>query len=87
MTTTSKTKTAKLVAALTTGTELTAAQISHRFGIANPSATVDYLRKNGHSVYCNPRENARGETRNFYRLGTPTKAVVAAGRRALAMSA
>ena len=87
MTTTVKTKTAKVLSALIAGDTMTSRQIAARFGIANPSATVDYLRKNGHAVYCNPRVNGRGETHNFYRLGTPTKAVVAAGRRALAMSA
>tara|TARA_B110000211_G_scaffold120245_1_gene139041 strand:- start:2554 stop:2835 length:282 start_codon:yes stop_codon:yes gene_type:complete len=77
------TKTARVLSALTAGVQMTAQQMHTRFDVANPSATIDYLRKSGHAVYCNPRVNGRGETRNFYRLGTPTKSIVAAGYRAL----
>jgi len=82
-TTTVVSKSAKFLAALQNGEELTAKQIAARFGIGNPTATVSDLRlRGGYAIYANPTKT--GVTR--YRLGTPTKAVVAAGYRALAAS-
>ena len=78
------TKSKALLEALQNGEQLTAKQITHRFGIANPTATVSDLRFAGFSVYANKRTNRRGDTYTKYRLGTPARAVVAAGYRALA---
>jgi hypothetical protein len=44
------------------------------------------LRKEGHSIYLNSRINTNGEKVSFYRLGTPTKRIVAAGIMALRQS-
>ena len=80
------TKQTALLEALKNGEELTAKQITSRFGIANPTATVSDLRiRGGFAVYANKRTNKRGETFTKYRLGTPTRAVVAAGYRAMAL--
>ena len=84
MTTVTVTKQERLLEALRTGEELTAAQISARFGIANPTATVSDLRFNGFAVYANPSVDTKGRTSTKYRLGTPSRAVVAAGYKALA---
>jgi len=65
---------------------LTATKMQSVFGVKNPAALVDHLRKEGHAIYLNTRINANGEKVSFYRLGTPTKAVVAAGIRALRQS-
>lgn len=65
---------------------LTAAKMQSVFGVKNPAALVGHLRKEGHAIYLNTRINANGEKVSFYRLGTPTKAVVAAGIRALRQS-
>jgi hypothetical protein len=74
-----KSKSERLVEALSKGEELTAAQIKARFGIANPTATVSDLRlRGGYAVYANEHK-----TGVKYRLGTPSRAVVAAGYRAL----
>jgi hypothetical protein len=62
---------------------LTAAKMQSVFGVKNPSATIDTLRKEGNSIYLNTRVNANGEKVSFYRLGKPTKSVVAAGIMAL----
>ncbi len=78
------TKTNRLLEALENGEELTAKQITQRYGIANPTATVSDLRFAGYAVYANKRTNNRGETTTKYRLGRPSRAVVAAGYRALA---
>ena len=69
---------------LSTGQELTAKQIEARFGVGNARATVSALRMQGFAIYSNPTTNSKGETKNFYRLGTPSREVVAAGYRALA---
>ena len=81
------TKTQRLVEALQNGEELTAKQIRARFGIANPTATISDLRlRNGFAVYANQRTDTKGRTTTKYRLGRPSRAVVAAGYRALAAS-
>lgn len=80
------TKQTALLKALQNGEQLTAKQITSRFGIANPTATVSDLRiRGGFAVYANKRTNSRGETFTKYRLGTPSRAVVAAGYKAMAM--
>lgn len=81
------TKSQLLLEALQKGEQLTAKQITHRFGIANPTATVSDLRFGGYAIYANKRTNKRGEVFTKYRLGTPTRAVIAAGYRALAQQA
>jgi len=81
------TKSQALLEALQNGEQLTAKQITHRFGIANPTATVSDLRFGGYAIYANKRTNKRGDTFTKYRLGTPSRAVIAAGYRALAQQA
>jgi len=78
------TKQSRLLEALQRGEQLTAKQIAQRFEIANPTATVSALRFAGFAVYANKRTNSRGDTFTKYRLGSPSRQVVAAGYRALA---
>ena len=81
----SETKTQRLIDALQNGEELTSKQISARFGIANPTATVSDLRlRQGYAVYANQRTDTKGRVTTKYRIGAPRRAVVAAGYRALA---
>ena len=82
--TTSVTKTAKVIAALESGVELTGKQIESRYNVANARALISSLRMQGYSVYLNRRTNSFGETYSKYRLGTPSRAVIAAGYQALA---
>ena len=83
--TTTTSKTAKVIAALETGAELTAKQISARYGVANVRALMSSLRMQGFSVYLNKRVSTYdGETYSKYRFGPPTRSVVAAGNQALA---
>ncbi len=79
------TKQERLLEAFQKGEELTAAQIKARFGIANPTATVSDLRYSGFSIYANQHKDTKGRTSTKYRLGTPTRELIAAGYRALAM--
>ena len=82
--TTTTTKAAKVVAALENGTELTAKQISARYGVKNARALISSLRMQGYPVFLNKRTNKLGETYNKYRLGTATRSVIAAGYQTLA---
>ena len=85
MTTTTTTKTSKVIAALKSGSELTAKQISARYGVKNVRALMSSLRMQGYPVYLNKRVSSfDGQTYSKYRIGTPTRAVIAAGYRALA---
>ena len=80
------TKQARLIQAFENGAEMTAKQITQRFGFANPTATVSDLRlRGGLAIYANKRTNKLGDTYTKYRLGTPSREVVAAGYKALAM--
>jgi len=74
----------KVIAALKTGVALTAKQIEARFGVGNARSTVSALRMKGFAIYCNESVDTKGRVKNKYRLGTPRRAVVAAGYRALA---
>ena len=82
--TTTTTQTDRVAAALESGAELTAKQITSRYGVKNVRAVISKLRSEGFSIYLNKRVSSfDGETYMKYMLGTPTKAVVAAGYAAL----
>jgi|TARA_R110000868_G_scaffold383869_1_gene651186 transcription initiation factor IIE alpha subunit len=82
--TTKTTQATKVATALVNGAELTAKQISSRYGVKNVRAVISQLRSEGFSIYLNKRVSSfDGETYMKYMLGTPTKAVVAAGYKAL----
>lgn len=79
-------KSFKLFQALHSGEQLTEAQISARFGIKNPRATVSSLRLNhGVAVYANESTDTKGRNTTKYGIGRPSRRVVAAGYKALAM--
>ncbi len=81
----SDTKESKVLEALRTNNKgLTAAQIETRFGVGNARSTVSSLRMKGYAVYANRHSDTKGRVKTFYRLGTPSREVVAAGYRALA---
>lgn len=54
------TKSSRLLEALRSGEQLTSAQISERFGIKNPTATVSDLRFAGFAIYANQRKDSNG---------------------------
>lgn len=75
----------KLRQAFFQGQELSAKQISARFGIASPGKVVSLLRlEDGMPIYNNRHVDTKGRVVNKYRLGTPTRRVIAAGYRAMA---
>jgi len=82
--TTTTTQAAKVETALVNGAELTAKQISARYGVKNVRAVISKLRSEGLSIYLNKRVSSfDGETYMKYMSGTPTREVVAAGYQAL----
>jgi predicted transcriptional regulator len=56
----------------------TVKQARHRFGVQNVSARIEELRKEGHCIYTNTKKLQDGRKISFYRLGSPTKALVRA---------
>ena len=85
-TTTTVTKESKVLSALQEGRTLSSAQMRAFFGIGNPQAVIQSLRFKGYPIYLNTVTDTKGRTRNVYRLGTASRAVIAAGYRALATS-
>lgn len=61
---------------------LTARKMQSTWGVANPSALINDLRNEGHAIYLNTRV-VNGEKVSFYRLGTPTKRMIAEGIAAI----
>ena len=81
---TTTTQAAKVATALSNGAELTAKQISARYGVKNVRAVISRLRSEGYSIYLNKRVSSYdGETYMKYRMGTAPRSVVAAGYAAL----
>jgi transcription initiation factor IIE alpha subunit len=81
---TSTTQAAKVETALVNGAELTAKQITSRYGIKNVRSVISKLRSEGLSIYLNKRVSSfDGQSYMKYMIGTPTRAVVAAGYKAL----
>ena len=78
------TQQARLTEALLNGEQLTVPQMAARFDIANPTAVISNIRFAGYAVYANSRKNSKGQSVTRYRIGTPSRKVVAAGYRALA---
>ena len=80
-----ETKQTRVLEALQSGEQLTAKQISARFGIANPTATISNIRFAGYAVYANEHKDTKGRVTTKYRLGTPSRELVAAGYRAMSL--
>jgi predicted transcriptional regulator len=70
--------TAKLLTSLQSGETLTARQITSRFGLRNPREAIRQLRNEGYCVYSNPAVLHDGRKAVKYRIGTPSRAMVAA---------
>lgn len=67
----------KVLNVLTEGRELTAKQLSSQFGIGSPTKVISELRRDGHAIYLNRRVDTKGRETQKYRLGTPTRRMVA----------
>lgn len=68
----------KVLNLLMKGENVTWKTIRSRFDLESPRAMIDTLRAEGYMIYGN---NVKG--RKVYRMGTPTRAIIAAGIQAL----
>ena len=67
-------KTEKFLNTLLRGNSISWSEAQKNFGLKSPRTVVDDLRGDGHMVYIN--KSASGTS---YRIGAPTKAIIAAG--------
>ena len=68
----------KVLNLLSKGANVAWKTIRTKFDLESPRAMIDTLRAEGYMIYGN---KVKGRT--YYRLGTPTRAIVAAGIQAL----
>jgi hypothetical protein len=80
-----ETKTYKVFKALQNGEKLTASEAKHRFGVGNLAAEASRIRQHGFAVYSNSRKAGNGVNVTEYVLGKPSRKVVAAGYKAIAL--
>lgn len=80
-----ETKTFKLFNAMYNGEAVTASQAQKRFGIQNIRAEVSRIRQNGYAVYANTRVAGNNTRVTEYVIGKPSRQLVAAGYRAMAL--
>ena len=80
-----ETKTFKVFTALHNGETLTPAEAKKRFGVGNLSAEVSRIRQNGFAVYSNTRKAGNGVCVTEYAIGKPSRKIVAAGYKAMAL--
>lgn len=76
----------KLRKAFFSGAELTSKQIAARYNIGSPTKVVSMLRlEDGLPIYSNRHVDTKGRETTKFRLGTPSRKVIAAGYRAMAL--
>ena len=80
-----ETKTFKVFTALHKGETLTPAEAKKRFGVGNLSAEVSRIRQSGFAVYANTRKAGNGVKVTEYVIGKPSRKIVAAGYKAMAL--
>lgn len=79
-----ETKTFRVFQALQEGRSLTTSQ-AKKMGIGNLGAEVHRIRQHGFAVYANSRKAGNGVRVTEYVMGKPSRNLVAAGYRALAL--
>ena len=79
------TKTFKMLTALKSGEKFTASTAEKRFGIKNIAAEASRIRQAGYAVYANSHKAGNGVQVTEYEIGMPSRRVVAAGYKALAL--
>lgn len=69
-------------ALVTNGQQKTLAQLAAQLKTTEGTvaARISEIRDEGYAIYANRRTDTAGRTKTFYRHGTPSRAVVAAGR-------
>lgn len=80
-----ETKTFKLFKAMQQGETITAAQAEKRFGIKNIRAEATRIRNAGFAVYANQRVAGNHVRVTEYCIGEPSRKLIAAGYKAIAL--
>ena len=80
-----ETKTFKLLTALKSGEKFTASTAQKRFGVKNISAEASRIRQAGYAVYANKRVAGNHVEVTEYRIGAPSRKLIAAGYKAMAL--
>lgn len=81
-----ETKTGKVFKALVEeGQTLTKSEAKKRLGVGNLSAEVSRIRQAGFAIYGNKRVAGNGVHVTEYRHGKPSRALIAAGYKAMAL--
>ena len=75
----------KILASLKEGNEVSGKQFAARFKttVTTVGARVSELRREGYAIYNNKHTDSQGRTTMKYRIGAPSRKVVAAGYAAL----
>lgn len=79
-----ETKTFRVFSALQSGAALTESK-ARKMGVGNLAAEVSRIRQHGFAVYTNSRRAGNGVNVTEYVLGRPSRRIVAAGYKAIAM--
>lgn len=79
------TKTHKLFTAMKNGEKFTASAAEKAFGIKNLAAEASRIRSAGFAVYANTRKAANGVQVTEYEIGQPSRKLIAAGYKAMAL--
>lgn len=80
-----ETKQGKLFKALVLNKEvMSEAQITHRFGIKNPTATISTIRSRGYAIYSKSRKAGNGVQVTEYKYGEASRKMVAIAYKAMA---
>jgi predicted ArsR family transcriptional regulator len=77
---TNKNQQTRLITALSSGADFTTNQIASRLNVSESRARflITELREQGYAIYRNRKTLNSGNVVNVYRLGTPSKSMVAA---------
>lgn len=76
----------RLLSSLKSGKEFTAKEIGAYFNVKSPSKIVSLLRQEGHAIYLNKKTDTKGRVTHQYRLGTPSRKMVAVATAAMGAS-
>lgn len=79
-------KQGKLLKYLQSGAAVTSKQIAGSFGLKNPGRAIHALREQGHCIYSNASTLSNGTVTTKYRIGTPTRRMVAVANAVLGAS-
>ena len=72
-----KSQKTRVLRSLQSGKEFTAKEIGAYFGAGSPTKIISELRRDGHAIYLNKKTDTKGRVTHQYRLGTPSRAMVA----------